>query len=177
MILIAAIIVGVVLILCWWIGLFDTATVQTTYEGGYTLVGKEYTGSYSNAGKNMADVTAQLNREGAKYTRGFGVYYDNPRNTPPEQLRSFVGGILDEKDSTMAPQLREKGFKVESMQRGQALVVSLPLRTNLTYIIGTMKAYPALNKYLQEKNLKSAGAAMEIYDGKQIVYIMPLRKE
>jgi len=46
----------------------------------------------------------------------------------------------------------------------------------MSIIMGIMKVYPALNKYISENNLSEEGFVMEIYDvpGKKIIYRKPL---
>ena len=170
-------IIGLLLVLAfvffWNMGLFTSVNVAEREEGGYKVVGMEYTGSYSDAGKSMMDIDKKLKETGIICTKGFGIYYDNPQVTPKEKCRSFVGNILEEKDLGRITELLAKGFKVDSVPKGNAVVVELPIKNNISYMIGPIQAYPAISKYMQAKGYKPK-LSLEVYDVpvKKIYYIM-----
>jgi hypothetical protein len=57
------------------------------------------------------------------------------------------------------------------------VVAEFPLKTSLSYMVGAMKAYPVLSKYIAEKNYKVT-SSLEVYDmsAKRIKYIMQYNK-
>jgi hypothetical protein len=162
-----------VLIYSWYIGLFTSVTALEKQEGPYTLAGLEYVGPYKNAGKFMTDVEIKLKAAGIVCKKGFGVYYDNPKTTPEEKSRSFVGGVLEEKDFDKISILKSLGFKVDSVSNAPSVVVEFPIKSNLSFMIGPMKAYPVMSKLILDKGYKTS-LSLEIYDrpGEKILYIM-----
>lgn len=175
--LVLAVLIVIAVGYVWYLGLFKTITSEDTIEGGFKVVGMEFTGSYSESGKAMKVVDEKLKTTGVKFLKGFGIYYDDPKTTPAEKCRSYIGNILEEKDFNKIPELKTAGFKIDSVPAASSVVAKFPLKNNLSYMIGAMKAYPALSKYMEEKKYKGT-QAIEVYDllGKQIIYIMQYNK-
>ena len=175
----AVVTVLIIIALCfaWYIGSFTSIKAEDAIEGGYKVVGLEFTGSYSKSGKWMTEVNEKLKNMGLTFSKGFGIYYDNPQTTPSEKCRSFVGNILGEKDFNKISELKSAGFKIDSVARSNSVIAEFPLKSNLSYMVGAMKAYPVLSKYIAEKNLKVT-LSIEIYDipAKKIIYIMQYNK-
>lgn len=171
------IVIGALLIILtlylWSQGMFACLTAVERTEGGFKVAGMEYTGSYQKAGKFMVDVDNKLKEAGITCTRGFGIYYDDPKTTPAEKCRSFVGNIIEEKDWVRMTELQSKGFRVDSVPAAAAVVVEFPVKSTLSYMIGPMKAYPVLSKYMKEKGYTGT-MPLEVYDvaQKKIFYIM-----
>lgn len=167
----AVLIIGVM----WWLGFFTKVEVMEKEVGGYILAGKDFTGSYSLVAPTMMKVDKDLRKMGIECTKGFGVYYDNPQVTPQEKCRSFVGNVLEAKDTLKIEEIVSKGFKVDTIDIKPSLVVEFPSPNKISYMIGPMIAYPALNKYMKEKGLKTS-LSLEVYDvpAKKTLYIMQL---
>ena len=173
--IILIIIIGLILIvlaLAWNYGLFSSVAVVDRIEGGFKVVGLEYTGAYSKSGEFMAETDKKLSASGISCSKGFGIYYDNPKMVEAEKCRSYLGGIIEEKDYGKISDLVSKGFKVDSITTAPSAVVEFPLKGSLSYMIGAMKAYPAIDKFMKEK-LYQPAQAIEIYsvqEGK-IIYV------
>jgi hypothetical protein len=172
LIVIAALVLLAIVAL-WYIGLFSKVTVEDKKAGGYYLAGQKFMGPYMKVGETMNRVDKICRDNGITCTKGFGVYYDNPKTDPADSLRSFVGNIIEEKDTARLTELQTKGLIIDTFKVGQAMVVVLPIKTSLSYMIGPMKAYPAFNKYMEGKKC-SVTACIEVYDmpAKKILYIM-----
>ncbi len=170
---IIAIMVLIVGLFAWYIGYFNNIKIEEKKEGGYTVIGMEFTGPYSQAGKFMVDVDKKLKDAGIEYTTGFGIYYDDPKIVPAEKCRSFVGGILGKKYLNKITDLKASGFKVDSIPLAEAVVAEFPIKNSLSYMIGPMKVYPAISKYMK-KNKYETTLSLEIYDEphKKVTYIM-----
>jgi hypothetical protein len=166
-----------ILIFGWVNGLFTPVTVIEKEEGGYKLAGMEYVGAYKNAGKFMNEVEMKLKNAGLECKKGFGIYYDDPKTTPEEKCRSFVGGVLEGNDYSKIPDLESVGFKVDSIDIASSMVVEFPIKSDFSYMIGPMKAYPAISKQIMEKGYK-VNVSLEVYNKpeKKIVYIMQYTK-
>jgi hypothetical protein len=177
---ILAIIAAVIIIalgFAWYIGYFTAVKTEDTIEGGYTVAGIEYTGPYSKAGKYIEEVNEKLKKQNVTCSKGFGIYYDDPKTTPSEKCRSFVGSILEEKDFGKIPELKSAGLRIDTIPRISSVVATFPLKSTLSYMIGPMKVYPVLSKYISEQKYK-VELSVEVYDmeAKKMTFIMQYKK-
>ena len=55
------------------------------------VVGKHFKGDYGKSIQYIEEVQHDLKNEGIAFipNKVFGIYYDNPQDTPPDELRSF----------------------------------------------------------------------------------------
>ena len=55
------------------------------------VVGKHFKGDYAKSFEYITEVQNDLKNEGVGFipNKVFGIYYDNPQDTKPEELRSF----------------------------------------------------------------------------------------
>jgi hypothetical protein len=161
----------------WWLGFFTKVTVVDKQEGGYILVGENFTGDYAKSGEPMLRVDAKLKSVGINCSKGFGIYYDNPKTTPREKCRSFLGNILEDRYFPRIDEIKKLELKIDTVRLKQSLVIEFPYKSRMSFFIGPMKAYPALSEYA-EKHYYKASLAMELYDMpmKKIFYIMQYEK-
>jgi len=141
-------------------------------QGGETLVYVEQVGDYSkSAGPIDKMYYSLLNEEGIETFRGFGIYYDNPQKVEKSRLRSEVGNILEDPDPAILKKLEGK-YNIKTLPEKEYIVTEFPYRGKLSVIIGIMKVYPAMNRFVKENGFDEDGWVMEIYDmpGKKIVY-------
>ncbi len=103
--------------------------------------------------------------------KGFGIYYDNPQKVEKEKLRADVGNILENPTPEVLAQLTPN-YNIRTLEKQQYLVTEFPYKNQMSIILGIMRVYPALNRYIRENNLSEEGFVMEIYDvpGKKIIY-------
>lgn len=172
-ILITSILVTIGLIFLWYVGLFSNIKIDEKKAGGYKVVGKEIIGPYSKAGQYIKEVESKLKGLGIGTTKGFGIYYDDPKITSPQQCRAFVGTIIEEKDFNKIKNMQLTDLKIDSIPIAESIVAEFPLKNTLSYMIGPMKVYPAFSKYIKEKKYKTT-LSFEIYDvhEKVIVFVM-----
>ena len=170
-------IIIVCLISTWWLGFYTKVSVVDKQEGGYILVGENFTGDYAKTGESMSRVDAKLKSVGINCNKSFGIYYDNPKMTPREKCRSFLGNILDDRYFPRIDEIKKLELKIDTIRLKQSLVIEFPYKSRFSFFIGPMKAYPALSEYAEKHNYK-ASLAMEMYDlpMKKIFYIMQYNK-
>ncbi|XP_056131410.1 testis-expressed protein 264 homolog [Lampris incognitus] len=113
--------------------------------------------------------------------RSIGVYYDDPKQRPPEKCRYVVGSILsegEEKPDEELQRLYEKfGFKVFSLPEvTHAVTTTFPCTTPLSYVLGPTKVYPSLSAYIEERKL-CAFPTIEICNEDLTHYMMPLSRQ
>lgn len=156
----------------WYMGVFINVKASEMNVGPYTYVYERFVGPYKDSGAVFGKVYKELLADGVKTDRAIGIYYDNPKKVPAKELRSDCGCIINEEDFPMLPRLLEK-YQAKTLPAGKRLAAEFPYRNRLSYMIGPMKVYPVLMKYVREKGLK-VSQACEVYDmpeGK-ILYIL-----
>uniref|UniRef100_A0A3Q0SPV2 Testis expressed 264, ER-phagy receptor a n=1 Tax=Amphilophus citrinellus TaxID=61819 RepID=A0A3Q0SPV2_AMPCI len=134
-------------------------------EGPYKDCGAAYTESCS--------IGPKLN--------AIGVFYDDPKQRPPEKCRYVVGSILcegEEKPDEDLQKLYEKfGFKVLSLPEvSHAVTTSFPCTTPLSHVLGPYRVYPRIASYIEERKL-CAFPNIEIYRSDVINYMVPLSRQ
>jgi len=75
-------------------GFFHPVKVTKQKVGPYKIVYEEHLGPYKETGKIQDRIYAELKQHNIATSRGIGIYYDNPKDTPAEECRSKVGCIL-----------------------------------------------------------------------------------
>ena len=157
----------------YYAGFFASIEIKEQQAGGYLLVGTDYTGAYSSVGCPMKSVDSALRANNIKCTKGFGIYYDDPKVTTQEKCRSYLGNILENADSTQLSIIKGLGLKIDSLPIKPSSVIEYNVTSPLSYIIGPMKAYPAFDKHAKEKALVST-IFIEVYDvpNKKVFFIM-----
>jgi hypothetical protein len=173
---IAIIILGLA-IFAGYMGFFSTINVYEKEICPYTYVYKEFKGDYKLTGPVFEEVYNILNKNGIKTELGIGVYYDDPKVTKTENLRSNCGIIIKNEDSGKLKDL-PADLKTGKLDKSKRAVAEFSIKNYLSYMIGPMKAYPALAKYSKENGYKDASAGYEIYDEKsgKIYFIMDIVK-
>ena len=169
--IIVFIVLGILTLVIGIFGGFYKVKIQMVNTGGETLVYENVTGAYNQTAKISNKVYYDLlNNFNIETTKGFGIYYDNPKNIEQSKLRSEVGCIVEDIDDNTLVKIKEH-FKVKILPIENYLVVEFPFRGFPSIMIGMIKVYPKLNKYIHENNLED-GPIMEIYDvpNKKIIY-------
>lgn len=137
------------------------------------IVYEHLKGDYAKSGKIMDKLYKSLKENGYDTTKGFGIYYDDPKTVKKSELRSLVGCIIDEKYYPNLRDIKSK-FKMKEIPPSRGLIGEFPYKSWVSIMIGISKAYPKLNKFLQDNKLQP-GPVMEVYDmkNKKIQYIFP----
>lgn len=176
LIIIAVIIVAIVIFL-FYMNFFSKVSVKEEKTGPYTFAYVEHVGPYSQVGKPMAELDKKIREAGFEPTLGIGVYYDNPKDTPQEKLRSKVGSVISENDMGKIEE-DGQGFTFETLEEQTRIVAEFPYRNMASYFMGPMKVYPAIEKYMKEKGYDMNTVGLEVYDmgNKKIIFMMDIVK-
>ena len=172
------ILIGLVLILAGYFGAFTRVLVKEESKKTFWLVYEKFTGPYQNTGPVMDELYYRLlNDDSIETFKGFGIYYDNPREVKPDECRSIVGNILEEKDYDRIDELKNK-YNIMEITESKGLSSQFPYRGKLSIMMGIMKVYPEINKTIDSLGIKSK-PIMEIYNipEKMIHYFMALDPE
>ncbi len=158
-------------------GGFTKISPEIKQCGGETLVFEKMTGDYAQS-PIVSDRVYQklIDDHGIETTKGFGIYYDNPKTKEKSTLRSDVGCIL-ETDFEKLEALKTD-FEVTEYPIEEYLVAEFPYKGMSSVILGIIKVYPAFEKFAEENGYELDAPAMEIWDvqNKKITYRKQLIK-
>jgi len=144
-------------------GLFASVKISEQTAGPYTLVYTKHIGDYKNVAPVMDSLYSDLkDNYGMEPPKGFGLYYDNPRDVDKEELRSIVGCILDDGGDGNLVKVQER-YSIGEYPESKSVVVEFPYKGSMSIMVGMMRVYPKLNKYFAENDY-SQTPIMEIYD-------------
>ena len=174
--IIIAVIIAAVVGYAAYLGVFAGITVEEREMGPFTFVYKEHKGPYGETGKVFTEIEKSLKADGIETTRGFGIYYDDPKQVKKEELRSIVGSVLEEKHLARANEIGKK-FGIKRFEKSRCVTAEFPVRGMLAYWLGPMKVYPRFDEYMNAKGYKW-GPALELYDmqAKKIIFAVPIKK-
>lgn len=171
------IVIVVVAALSWlsYMGFFSKVTIIERQMGPLTFVYESYRGDYSKVGPVIEKVSDRLESEfGIKSASAMGIYYSDPGTTKTEDLRSDAGILLDKADAAKADAIMKK-MKVRIMFSKKYCTAEFPMKNNLSIILGIIKVYPEMNKYIRAKGYKMT-PAIEIYEKSRIIYAFEIKK-
>ncbi|CAN9511697.1 unnamed protein product [Ophioblennius macclurei] len=173
-----ACLIGTVGVLLVYSGILSEVVVKTGPPPikNVTIAYKFREGSYKDCGgayTECCSIGPKLNT--------IAVYYDDPKQRPPEKCRSIVGSVLcegEEKPDEELQKMYEKyGFKLFSLPEvSHAVTTSFPSTTPLSYVLGPYRVYPSLASYIEERKL-SAFPYIEICNSGVINYMVPLSRQ
>lgn len=78
-----------------------------------------------------------------------GYKYDNSRKVEKIRLGSEIGNILEDPDPEVLKKLKGR-YKINTLHEKEYIVTEFPYRGKLSIMMGIMKVYPALNRFLRE---------------------------
>lgn len=177
------IIIGVLVVfvfgggILWFLGkngLFVRPHAEERVMGPYMYAVKDFTGPYAKTFPVFKRVYETLTQAGIENTIGIGFYYDNPKETPANQLRSSCGSVIRNEELSKAALL---GLKTGVVPEKMSVVIEFPVHSALSYMIAPAKCYAVLEKYISEKGYQQA-APFEIYDipSKKMYVIMEIAR-
>jgi len=160
----------------FYLGAFSDITLTEKETGPYRLAYSVHYGAYSGIGRVMDSVYSSLEAAGIKTTKGFGIYYDDPKSTPEKQLRSIGGCIIESGDISKLAKLG-KSITTGVLPRTKGITAEIPFKGMPSVFVGLMRVYPAIADHIKSKGYKG-GPIMEIYDmpAGKIIYITPILK-
>lgn len=156
-------------------GLFSQIKIEEKNVGPYLLVYKEHIGDYKNTALVMDEIYYDLkDNYSIVTTKGFGIYYDNPKEVAKEKLRSIAGSIV-EGSSLQDLGIISSKYTVKEYPASKSVVAEFPYTGKISIMLGVFKVYPKLNIYIDKKKYAPV-PIMEIYDqpNGKIEYISPI---
>jgi len=153
-------------------GGFKRLDVTLASQGGETVVYECISGDYRQTGVVMDKVYyILLNDYDITTYKGYGKYFDNPKEVEKCHLRSEAGSIIEAKDLDMLDQLSDD-FTVKTLPVEKYITVEFPYKGKISVFFSILKVYSALNEFAHSKGYDDKGAVIEIYDipNKKILY-------
>jgi len=178
--LLVVVILGLVLVAAYF-GAFTEVQVTESTEGPYYFVYQNYQGPYQKVSPTFNEVDQKLKKMGFVDYTWAGLFYDKPGMVADDKLRADIGAILSTKDYYSLKLPLENGLLARVLNARPYFKAVFPNKGTVSIILGVFKAYPAINKYMQDLKLPpftykekeyENDYAMEIYETKNINYLM-----
>ncbi len=131
-----------------WLGGLLRIEIEKGTFGPAEIVFATYRGPYQDIGEAWAAFQADWEAAGLETCDALAVYLDPP-DTAPEKLRSVIACRIDALPADQSARLRDR-FASFTLPGTTAYLASFPYRNNLSYMLGPMKVYPAMEKRLAE---------------------------
>lgn len=153
--------IGILGLLLYSTGFLFSVSLTTVMAPKMTLVYQSLNGPYQQSGKAMDDIYDWLLEQGINSTKGFGYYFDSPKDVPQKQLRSIAGCIVEENDLQKLESVKDP-YKMDIFPTQQCLQATFPYHGKHHLMAGILKVYPKLQE--QARQLGYHYQVMEIYD-------------
>lgn len=151
---------------------FRKIEIVLKYYQGDTVVCKPLKGNYNQSGKISDEVYWELiDKFNITTYKGIGLYYDNPKEIPINELRSDIGCIIEKSDISKLNAL-VSAYTIKKIPEKNYPTVEFPYKGKLSMIIGLLKVYPALNKYKNDNEEYKRSYIIETWDipNNRIIY-------
>ena len=138
--------------------------------GPYTIAYVHFVGEYGKIWPSMSKVYDVLSGAGITSLTGIGIYYDDPAVVSWANLKSDIGAVIAVQD--IKTLIKNKDIQTKTLPVGKKMVVEFPMKNTLSIMIGVMKVYPVITKYMEAKGYQAV-PMIELYDSaaKKIYYI------
>jgi hypothetical protein len=165
---IAFVLVVAVIMIVWYMGVFQSIVIEEQDHGPFTFVYQEMTG---NNMKQVGEITTKLD----KLLREHGNTYRKPLDVFFPDNKAEIGYAVENSSPDQLIALSEQ-TKVREIPVQHYMVSHFPWRNKISFIVGYMKIDPALKKYRSEHNYKTV-EAYALNNGDTIVYMQPVVKQ
>ncbi|XP_027194174.2 testis-expressed protein 264-like [Dermatophagoides pteronyssinus] len=182
-----------------YFGLFDTINVssgQSPYKyGNCSIVYRIDYGKYSDSSSLFTEICSIFPMDFRSKYSTFGIYLERDRLNEIDRRKFInverydsceyifmIGAIISDdsiiKHPIIKSMLMEKGYRFAQLpeQVDPVVYVKFPYRGIMSVVIGSRRVYSSIESYIQENRL-TAYPKIEIYDGDNIHYILPLSKQ
>jgi hypothetical protein len=164
----------VILSIYAYYGGFKKIQITTESHGSFYGASVKHTGDYREIGGAMTKLDKKMRLKGIEATKGFGIYFDNPKTTAIENRRAIAGSIIAETDIEKVVELGDSVDLVEVPEL-TGYTARFPYKGFLSFIVAVMKVYPELSQICEADGFEIVTPTLEIYDmkGGEIVFIVP----
>jgi hypothetical protein len=123
----------------------------------------------------MDEVSKDFLAHGWDINQKIGIFYDDPQDIDTAKLRSDIGIVVKSSDFQSIDQL-SGSYLTQILPQNNRLTTLFPYTNKLSFVVGVFRAYPLINKYLKEHNYVYNLPRIEIYDTKNIQYLVELKQ-
>lgn len=177
MVVVLLVVVVAVAVGAWlyYMGFFVSVKITEKQMGTLTFVYMFHKGDYAKVGPVIENVAKKLSDDfGIKSSKAMGIYYSDPKAVKTEDLKSDAGFLLDRADAMRADEIMRK-MRVRIMFPKNYCTAEFPMKNNMSIILGIIKVYPEITRYMKAKGYKPT-PAIEIYEKDRIVYAFEIKK-
>ena len=165
------------LLVVWlaWTGFFTEVKVSEASFGPLIMVYEENTGPYEGSKNIIKQVSGILKKENIETTKSFAIYYDDPKITALDSLRSIAGKIIEPSDTT---KIKSAGsnYKIMHFPAKRYAIAEIKNRGALSAFAGSVKVYAALDRFMKGNEYPPT-PTMEIFDrNKTIRYLREIKE-
>ncbi|KAJ3427762.1 hypothetical protein M0813_02348 [Anaeramoeba flamelloides] len=129
------------------------------------LIYECYTGKYQNVGKVQDKIYYDLKKLKMDCTKGFGIYYDNPKEVPDtKKCRALAGCILPKRYWKNIEALEKQGFNIVKVKPFKTIQSTWQADRPLSIQVNVLKKIPQFITACKERGEK-ADVLMEICSG------------
>ncbi len=163
-------------------GSFHTVQIAEQEDGPFYFIYVEHRGSYEGFREKLKHVQNVVIGTGILHFTPAGIYYDDPKVTKEEDLRSRMGVLVTQPDYEKLASMEEQGsVRRMTIDRRYYAKTVFPHRSFLSIYLGIIKCYPALETFAKERqypeftyreNGYEDRYVMEIYNADTIEYLM-----
>lgn len=155
----------------WYLGGFIKVEVKEQNMEQQTIAYVNFIGEYNKVWSSMDKVYMALSGVGIVSYTGVGIYYDDPAIVSWAKLRSDVGAVIDPQDARKLT--NDPDIKTKTLPQGNKIVAEFPMKNTFSSMVGPIRVYPAIIKYMIEKWYSHEVVMVELYDmiAKKIYYI------
>lgn len=164
--------ISIIILILAYYGAFAKIKVKVEPHDSNYIVYKPVTGSYKQSGIVSDEVYYDLlNNYGVETYKGIGLYFDDPKDTATEDLRSEIGCVLESTQISDLEEIKDK-YNTKKLSEGNYPTVQFPYKGKLSVIFGLLKVYPALNKFKEDNKEYQNSYIIETWDipNKKIIY-------
>lgn len=143
---------------------FYSPLIEINEEGNDIIVYQHANAHYHLTDSVMKEAFNELYEiNGIVVTKGFGIYFEDPKKAGKKPISFNAGCIVEDKDSLELQEISDK-FTIEKTPYEKYIVSDFPLKGRMSILIGMYKVYPKLNNFCVENGYRSDLPVMEIYD-------------
>ena len=155
---IIALLIGILVFVVYltnYLGAFQGVKISEGVAPTFHLLGRDHVGPYHKIVSEIEEVEAWAKVHAVDCSQSFGLYFDDPRSTEQERLKSFGGCWVSEQALPALPE----GFRILDWTAPyfvKAIFEGSPS-------IGPMKVYPKVEEEIISKHLRRLPGTLEVY--------------
>ena len=176
MLLKTSVLLCVVAVALQTLGLFDQpSSFQSIVEPEMTWCLSSHKGSFKQIGHVMPIIGMALKAAGVlgeRHTRGVGVFFNNPDQVPEDELSWMIGYQCQAPRGVYYEQGGVRAYRVPQLP---AIEATFPWRHMFTPILASARVWPAMHRFLDEKNLTKEAPFVEFYDADEAGNLQTIR--